>query len=70
MITETSALAYDAALVIGRAASVVGTRREDIRNYLDGIGSRYPAVPGATGSLTFNKDHNGVTASFAMMQLP
>ncbi len=52
-----AALAYDAVLVIARALAEGGTDRERIRAYLEGIGTRHPAVEGVTGTIRF--DRNG-----------
>lgn len=52
-----AALAYDAVNVIGRALAGAGTDRKRIRDYLDGIGTRTPAIEGVTGSIRF--DRNG-----------
>ncbi len=55
-----AALAYDAMLVVARALENAGTDRAGIRAYLEGIGSRHPAVEGVTGAIRF--DRNGDVA--------
>jgi branched-chain amino acid transport system substrate-binding protein len=55
-----AALAYDAMQVLAAALAEAGPDRERIRNYLDGIGSRHPAVEGVTGTIRF--DRNGDVA--------
>lgn len=54
-----AALAYDAMLVIARALEN-GADRERVRAYMEGIGSRHPAVEGVTGTIRF--DPNGDVA--------
>ncbi|GJG86644.1 branched-chain amino acid ABC transporter substrate-binding protein [Gemmatimonadetes bacterium T265] len=49
-----AALAYDAALLIGRAARAVGADRRAVRDYLAGVGSARPAFVGATGTIAFD----------------
>lgn len=52
-----AALAYDAVQVLARALAEAGADRARIRDYLEGIGSRHPAVEGVTGTIRF--DRNG-----------
>jgi len=52
-----AALGYDAMQVIGRALAEAGGDRERIRDYLQSIGGRAPAVEGVTGTIRF--DANG-----------
>lgn len=52
-----AALAYDAVQVIAAALAKGGADREGVRAYLEGIGSRHPAVEGVTGTIRF--DRNG-----------
>ena len=53
-----AALSYDAALLIGRAIIEVGTDRTKIRDYIAEVGSRRPALKGATGPIAFNPRHD------------
>lgn len=59
-----AALGYDAVQVIARALAEAGTDRERIRAYLEGIGTRHPAVEGVTGTIAF--DRNGDVAQKAV----
>lgn len=52
-----AALGYDAMLVVEQALARAGTDRDRVRAYLEGIGSRNPAVAGVTGTIRF--DANG-----------
>ena len=53
-----AALAYDAALLIGRAIMEVGPDRKKIRDYIADVGTRRPALKGATGPVAFNAKHD------------
>jgi branched-chain amino acid transport system substrate-binding protein len=53
-----AALSYDAALVIGRAINEVGPDRTKVRDYISEIGTRRPALKGATGPIAFNAKHD------------
>jgi branched-chain amino acid transport system substrate-binding protein len=55
-----AALGYDAVQVIARALAEAGTDRGRVRAYLEGIGTRHPAVQGVTGTIRF--DRNGDVA--------
>lgn len=52
--SHQAALAYDAALLLGRAPRAAGVERRAIRDYLAGIGSSRPAFTGATGVIAFD----------------
>jgi branched-chain amino acid transport system substrate-binding protein len=56
-----SALAYDAAMLIGRAAQAVGGNRRKIRDWVAAVGRGVPAHPGVTGVIRF--DENGDAAN-------
>lgn len=55
-----AALGYDAMQVIARALTEAGTDRARVREYLEGVGTRHPAVNGVTGTIRF--DPNGDVA--------
>lgn len=59
-----AALGYDAMQVIARALAEAGTDRGRIREYLEGVGTRHPAVEGVTGTIRF--DRNGDVAQKAV----
>lgn len=50
-----SALSYDAAMLIGRAAHVVGGDRRKIRDWIASVGRRAPAHTGVTGVIRFDE---------------
>jgi branched-chain amino acid transport system substrate-binding protein len=52
---QRSALAYDATMVIGRAALDVGTERGRIREYLASIGTTRQPMTGVTGQIAFDE---------------
>ena len=57
---QRAALAYDAAMLIGRAVIAVGPDRVKVRDYLDEIGRSRPAMVGVTGSIAFDAKHDAV----------
>lgn len=57
---QRAALAYDAAMLIGRAAAEVGTDRAAIRDYVESIGQSRPAVAGVAGPIAFDEKHDAV----------
>ncbi|AHG89943.1 putative branched-chain amino acid-binding protein [Gemmatirosa kalamazoonensis] len=65
--TARAALAYDAALVIGRATLAVGRDRLRIRDWVAGVGSATPAIPGATGAIAFDRSHDARDRSVAIV---
>ena len=54
---QRSALAYDATMLIGRAALEVGANRERVRDFLASIGSSRQAITGVTGPIAFDEQH-------------
>lgn len=56
---QRSALAFDATMLIARAALDVGADRVRVREYLASVGSTRPAMIGATGPIAFD-DQNDV----------
>jgi branched-chain amino acid transport system substrate-binding protein len=57
---QRSALAYDATMLIGRAALDGGATRARVQEYLASIGTTRPAVPGVTGPISFDQQHDVV----------
>ena len=57
---QRSALAYDATILIARAALEVGADRARIRDYLASIGAARPAMTGVTGSIAFDDQNDPV----------
>ncbi len=57
---QRAALAYDAAMLIGRAAVEVGANRAAIRDYVESIGQSRPAVAGVAGPIAFDEKHDAV----------
>ena len=57
---QRAALAYDAAMLIGRGAVEVGADRAKIRDYVESIGRERPAMAGVAGPLAFDTNHDAV----------
>ena len=57
---QRSALAYDATMLIARAALAVGGNRARVRDYLATIGKSRPAITGVTGPIAFDDQHDVV----------
>jgi branched-chain amino acid transport system substrate-binding protein len=57
---QRAALAYDAAMLIGRAVGEVGTDRAKIRDYVESIGRDRPAMAGVAGPIAFDENHDAV----------
>ena len=57
---QRAALAYDAAMLIGRAVGEVGTDRAKIRDYVESIGRDRPAMAGVAGTIAFDENHDAV----------
>ena len=55
---QTAAMAFDAAMLIGRAASAVGPDRTQIRDYIESVGKALPAYDGIGGPLAFDARHD------------
>lgn len=53
-LTAEAAFTYDAVMLLASAAREAGTRSEAIRDYLAGVGTRYPAHAGVTGTIAFD----------------
>ena len=67
---QRAALAYDAAMLIGRAALEVGPDRAKIRDYIESIdGTKRPAVIGAAGPIQFDKNHDAVNKPVVIAQV-
>ncbi|HEX6051354.1 MAG TPA: ABC transporter substrate-binding protein [Gemmatimonadaceae bacterium] len=57
---QRSALAYDATMIIARAALEVGADRARIRDFLASIGTSRPAMTGVTGPIAFDEQNDPV----------
>lgn len=57
---QRSALAYDATMLLGRAALEVGGDRRRVRDYVASVGSSRPAMTGVTGTIAFDERHDVV----------
>ena len=53
--THQSALSYDAAMLIGRAAQTVGNDRRAVRDWVAAVGRSSPAYDGVTGQIRFDE---------------
>jgi branched-chain amino acid transport system substrate-binding protein len=58
--SQQSALSYDAAMIIGRAAIAVGGDRHRIRDWVASVGGNAPPHEGATGTIRFNSRGDAV----------
>ncbi|MEP6999626.1 MAG: ABC transporter substrate-binding protein [bacterium] len=69
---QRAALAYDAAMLIGRAALAVGPDRTKIRDYIESINGTpqgRPAVMGVAGPIAFDKNHDAVNKPVVVVQV-
>ena len=66
---QRAALAYDAAMIIGRAALKVGPDRAKIRDYIESIGNGEPPYVGAAGPISFDKNHDAVNKPVVVAQV-
>ena len=66
--SHQAALAYDGALLVGRAARAAGANRRAVRDYLAGLGSAGPFT-GATGVIAFDARHNVVDKPVAFARV-
>jgi branched-chain amino acid transport system substrate-binding protein len=57
---QRAALAYDAAMLIGRAVAEVGPDRAKIRDYVESIGRDRPAMAGVAGPIAFDENHDAL----------
>lgn len=57
---QRAALAYDAAMVIGRAVLAVGPDRVRVRDWLAQVGTTQRPIEGATGAIAFDAKHDVV----------
>ena len=55
-LTAEAAFTYDAVWFLAAAARSAGIRRQAIRDYLAGVGTRYPPYEGVTGTIAFDAD--------------
>jgi branched-chain amino acid transport system substrate-binding protein len=68
---QRAALAYDAAMLIGRAAQQVGPNRAKIRDYIESIGrpGGPPAVLGVAGPIAFDDKHDAMNKPVVVAQV-
>lgn len=66
---QRAALAYDAATLIGRAVVEVGADRAKIRDFIEGVGRRTPAIPGVAGPIAFDEKHDAVSTSVVIARV-
>ncbi len=66
---QRAALAYDAAMLIGRAAIEVGPDRVKIRDYIAAIGTIRPVMMGAAGPIKFDERHDAVEKPVVVAQV-
>jgi branched-chain amino acid transport system substrate-binding protein len=66
---QRAALAYDAAMLIGRAAADAGADRARIRDYIESIGNGRPAMPGVAGPIAFDENHDPVNKSVTITRV-
>ena len=57
---QRSALAYDATMLIGRAALETGANRARVRDFLASVGTGRQAIVGVTGPIAFDEQHDVV----------
>jgi branched-chain amino acid transport system substrate-binding protein len=67
---QRAALAYDAAMLIGRAALEVGPDRAKIRDYIESInGTTRPAMAGVAGPIAFDANHDAINKPVVIVQV-
>jgi branched-chain amino acid transport system substrate-binding protein len=67
---QRAALAYDAAMLIGRAALEVGPDRAKIRDYIESInGTTREAYEGVAGPIKFDANHDAVNKPVVIAQV-
>lgn len=66
---QRAALAYDAAMLIGRAAIEVGPDRVKIRDYIASIGNGRPAMNGVAGPIKFDERHDAENKPVVIAQV-
>lgn len=68
---QRAALAYDAAMLIGRAALEVGPDRGKIRDYIESIGHEggRPAMIGVAGPIAFDAKHDAMNKPVVVAQV-
>lgn len=67
---QRAALAYDAAMLIGRAALEVGPDRAKIRDYIESInGTTRPAMIGVAGPIAFDANHDAMNKPVVIVQV-
>jgi branched-chain amino acid transport system substrate-binding protein len=69
-----AALAFEAALLLGRAATAVGPdaprRRAEVRDWLAALGRSQPPFPGVAGPIAFDAKHDVVGRGVVVARVP
>jgi branched-chain amino acid transport system substrate-binding protein len=65
-----AAMAYDAAMLIGRAALEAGADRTKVRDWLAGVGSAHAAHAGVTGSIAFDARQDAANRPLVIATVP
>ena len=66
---QRAALAYDAAMLIGRAALDVGNDRPRIRDWIESVGKGRPEHKGAAGPIAFDDKHDAINKPVVIAQV-
>ena len=67
---QRAALAYDAAMLIGRAATEVGSDRAKIRDYLEALdGTAGKQMQGVAGPIAFDQKHDAINKPVMIVQV-
>jgi branched-chain amino acid transport system substrate-binding protein len=66
---QRAALAYDAAMLIGRGVLEVGPDRAKIRDYVESIGKARPAFQGAAGPVAFDDKHDAINKTIVIARV-
>ena len=66
---QQSALAYDAAMLLGEAVRATGPDRRGVRAYLETLGRVHPPFAGVTGPIAFDRSHDVVDKPLTMARV-
>jgi branched-chain amino acid transport system substrate-binding protein len=61
-----AAMAYDAVMLIAKAAAEVGFNRQEIRDYLEGVGRSRDNFAGVSGTIAFDENGDPVDKGVAI----
>lgn len=67
-LTAEAAFTYDAVMLLASAARSAGIRPEAMRDYLAGVGTRYPPHAGATGAIAFD-GHGDPRPAYGLVEI-